>query len=35
VLAALGPFKMDLTALSKLGRFTPEAEKVMARAGWE
>jgi iron(III) transport system substrate-binding protein len=35
VLATFGPFKMDLAALSKLGKFTPEAEKVMARAGWE
>ena len=35
VLAALGPFKMDTAALTKLGKFAPEAEKVMARAGWE
>ncbi|MGB8843475.1 MAG: extracellular solute-binding protein [Aliidongia sp.] len=35
VLAAFGPFTMDTAALTKLGKFTPEAEKVMARAGWE
>jgi|HubBroStandDraft_1064217.scaffolds.fasta_scaffold00007_50 iron(III) transport system substrate-binding protein len=35
VLAALGPFKTDRTALAKLGKFEPDAEKVMARAGWE
>ncbi|MEI9987390.1 MAG: extracellular solute-binding protein [Aliidongia sp.] len=35
VLAALGPFKSDTAALGKLGKFAPEAEKVMARAGWE
>jgi iron(III) transport system substrate-binding protein len=35
VLAALGSFKMDRAALGKLGKFAPEAEKVMARAGWE
>ena len=35
VLAGLGPFKADTAALGKLGKFAPEAEKVMARAGWE
>jgi iron(III) transport system substrate-binding protein len=35
VLTALGPFKTDAGALAKLGKFAPEAEKVMARAGWE
>jgi iron(III) transport system substrate-binding protein len=35
VLAALGSFKMDRAALGKLGKFAPEAEKVMSRAGWE
>ena len=35
VLATLGPFKLDTAALTKLGKFMPEAEKVMARAGWE
>jgi iron(III) transport system substrate-binding protein len=35
VLTALGPFKTDAAALGKLGQFAPDAEKVMARAGWE
>jgi iron(III) transport system substrate-binding protein len=35
VLKALGSFKMDKDAIAKLGRFTPEAQDVMAKAGWE
>ncbi len=35
VLQALGPFKADKAAISKLGRFLPEAQDVMAKAGWE
>jgi iron(III) transport system substrate-binding protein len=34
-LKALGDFKMDKGAIAKLGRFTPEAQDVMAKAGWE
>ncbi|HVJ53150.1 MAG TPA: extracellular solute-binding protein [Aliidongia sp.] len=35
VLKALGPFKIDKAAIGKLGRFTPEAQDVMAKSGWE
>jgi iron(III) transport system substrate-binding protein len=35
VLAALGPFKIDGLAVGKLGKFAPEADAAMARAGWE
>jgi iron(III) transport system substrate-binding protein len=35
VLKALGTFKIDTSAISKLGKFTPEAKQVMAKSGWE
>jgi iron(III) transport system substrate-binding protein len=35
VLQALGAFKIDKDAIGKLGRFAPEAQDVMAKAGWE
>jgi iron(III) transport system substrate-binding protein len=35
VLAGLGPFKIDGLAVGKLGKFAPEADAAMARAGWE
>ncbi|HLZ74796.1 extracellular solute-binding protein [Phenylobacterium sp.] len=35
VLAGLGPFKIDSLAVGKLGKFAPEADEAMARAGWE
>lgn len=35
VLAGLGPFKIDGLAVGKLGKFGPEADATMARAGWE
>ena len=35
VLAGLGPFKIDALAIGKLGKFAPEADAAMARAGWE
>ncbi|HEV2678380.1 MAG TPA: extracellular solute-binding protein [Aliidongia sp.] len=35
VLAGLGSFKIDGLAVAKLGKFAPEADAAMARAGWE
>jgi iron(III) transport system substrate-binding protein len=35
VLAGLGPFKIDGAAIGRLGKFAPEAEAAMARAGWD
>jgi len=35
VLAGLGSFKIDALAVGKLGKFAPEADAAMARAGWE
>ncbi|MDB5361678.1 MAG: extracellular solute-binding protein [Rhodospirillales bacterium] len=35
VLAGLGTFKIDALAVGKLGKFAPEANAAMARAGWE
>jgi iron(III) transport system substrate-binding protein len=35
VLAGLGAFKIDGLAVGKLGKFAPEADAAMARAGWE
>jgi iron(III) transport system substrate-binding protein len=34
-LRELGPFKIDGPAVAKLGKFQPEADEVMAKAGWE
>jgi len=35
VLANLGAFKIDGPAIGLFGKFAPEADAVMARAGWE
>ena len=34
-LEALGPFKPDPLPIATLGRNTPEAQKIVDRAGWK
>jgi iron(III) transport system substrate-binding protein len=35
VLAGLGPFRIDAMAVDQLGKFAPDADATMAKAGWE